>query len=131
MMKWLKAIFPTINVKSGIRNPTATRDYAIKGGDGIRQWGEFADGATGRQVRAQAVGEAIKTRWAEIMRLALAADGETIMTTFPGEYLRFSPTIEVHSLKKQDQTADSMKKPCKSIKNESTFLHVSCLTSPL
>jgi regulator of sigma D len=96
-LKWLKVIFPTINVKSRLANQTAARDYAIKDGNIVMNHGEFVAGPTmpgAPLTRGGPGGEANKQRWKRIMELAQNNDVATIKDEFPAEFFRFNVTIE-------------------------------------
>jgi hypothetical protein len=96
-LKWLKVIFPTINIKNKLINQTAARDYAIKGGHLLWEHGEFVPGPELLRTFVKtgaAGGEANKERWRRIMELAENNQLPTIKEEFPAEYFRFNVTIE-------------------------------------
>jgi hypothetical protein len=96
-IKWLKVIFPSINIKGRLQNDVAARDYAIKDGNILWNYGEFSSGedlSTVKIKRAAAGGQANKERWTRIMELAQNNEIPTIIAEFPAEFFRFNTTIE-------------------------------------
>jgi hypothetical protein len=96
-LKWLKVIFPTLNIKNRLNNEPAARDYAIKDGHLLWEHGEFVQRPTLSTpfiTRGTAGGEANKERWKRIMQLAENNEIATIKDQFPVEFFRFNVTIE-------------------------------------
>jgi hypothetical protein len=93
-LRWLKVIFPSINIVHKLRNQLAARDYAIK--DGVLLWdhGQFVPPIDRAEPAHLTGGRANKERWQRIMELAQNNDIPTIIAEFPGEFFRFNVTIE-------------------------------------
>jgi hypothetical protein len=88
LYRWLKYVFPDINIKNNVKSKPKAIAYAQKGGQVV--W-ETRKPTSWEETPIPKMSSHEKA--AEILRLAEDGDSETIRAKYPGEYLRMHSTI--------------------------------------